>query len=85
MGIMDFIAMAEAERAANTAARIEKSLAAAQPKINPYDVLHAAREKLKLYRGQHSGEYVGGMEYTTLMELIDKALAERPPTLSGTD
>jgi len=33
-----------------------------------------AREKLKLYREQHSGEYVGGIEYEALMRMIDSAL-----------
>lgn len=37
--------------------------------------LIAARDKLKLYRNEHSGEYVGGVEYTTLMEEINVALA----------
>lgn len=34
-----------------------------------------AREKLALYRQVHSGEYVGGVEYTALMREIDAALA----------
>ncbi len=38
------------------------------------NALTLAREKLKLYRAQHSGEYIGGMEYTALMQLIDEAL-----------
>ncbi len=33
-----------------------------------------AREKLELYRAQHSGVYVGGIEYTALMRMIDEAL-----------
>jgi hypothetical protein len=33
-----------------------------------------AQEKLRLYRTMHSGEYVGGMEFTSLMNLIDEAL-----------
>lgn len=33
-----------------------------------------AREKLVLYRQEHSGAYVGGMEYTTLIRLIDAAI-----------
>jgi len=37
-------------------------------------VLLAARDKLKLYRQAHSGEYVGGMEYTALMREIDEAI-----------
>ena len=41
-------------------------------------LLHAltkAKEKLKLYRAQHSGEYIGGMEYGMLMDLINEALS----------
>lgn len=33
-----------------------------------------AKEKLKLYRSVHSGEYVGGIEYEALMLMIDNAL-----------
>jgi len=33
-----------------------------------------AREKLELYRAQHSGEYIGGMEYSALLKLIDAAI-----------
>ncbi len=36
--------------------------------------LMKAREKLVLYRAQHSGEYIGGMEYTALLKLIDEAI-----------
>lgn len=36
--------------------------------------LQCARKKLELYRAQHSGEYVGGVEYTHLMRVIDEAL-----------
>lgn len=31
-------------------------------------------EKLNLYRAQHSGEYIGGVEYTALQRRIVKAL-----------
>lgn len=34
-----------------------------------------AYEKLQLYRAQHSGEYIGGIEYTALMAMIDRALS----------
>ncbi len=37
-------------------------------------VLKEAKKKLQLYRAQHSGEYIGGMEYTMLMQLIDEVL-----------
>lgn len=33
-----------------------------------------AKEKLALYRAAHGGEYVGGLEYTALVKLIDDAL-----------
>jgi hypothetical protein len=36
--------------------------------------LREAREKLKLYRAEHSGVYVGGVEYTELMSRIDALL-----------
>lgn len=39
-------------------------------------VLSAAKKKLELYRAQHSGEYVGGVEYTELMARIDAALSK---------
>lgn len=35
-------------------------------------------EKLNLYRGQHSGEYIGGVEYMELQRRIVKALDELP-------
>lgn len=38
------------------------------------EVLTQAREKLKLYRAVHSGEYLGGVEYSELMRRIDEAL-----------
>lgn len=41
-------------------------------------LLRAAREKLALYRAQHSGEYVGGIEYTTLVREIDAVLSSSP-------
>lgn len=37
--------------------------------------LRNSEEKLKLYRAQHSGEYIGGLEYSFLMEQIKSALA----------
>jgi len=33
-----------------------------------------AREKLALYRAEHDGSYVGGIEYAALLRLIDEAL-----------
>lgn len=38
--------------------------------------LVAAKEKLGLYRAQHSGEYVGGVQYHELMRQIDEILNE---------
>jgi hypothetical protein len=37
-------------------------------------LLAAARDKLAVYHAQHSGEYVGGMEYSELVRQIDVAL-----------
>lgn len=39
------------------------------------DALLDAKLKLQLYREKHSGEYIGGVEYTELMRRIDAALA----------
>ena len=36
------------------------------------DALGSSKKKLELYRNQHSGEYIGGMEYTALIKCIDK-------------
>lgn len=36
--------------------------------------LMLAREKLAIYRAAHGGEYLGGMEYSALMKLIDEAI-----------
>lgn len=38
------------------------------------EALRAAKKKLQLYRAQHSGEYIGGMEFSALMQVIDEAL-----------
>lgn len=37
-------------------------------------VLVAARQKLIIYRDNSSGEYLGGMEYTMLIKLIDEEI-----------
>jgi hypothetical protein len=37
-------------------------------------MLRNAREKLVLYRQAHSGEYIGGVEFNTLLHSIDAAL-----------
>lgn len=44
------------------------------PQPDARAALRAAKQKLELYRAQHSGEYIGGMEYTALIALIDEAL-----------
>lgn len=41
--------------------------------------LEHAKQKLQLYREAHSGEYVGGVEYTRLIAEIDEALATPKP------
>ena len=38
--------------------------------------LRTAKNKLKCYRKEHGGNYVGGMEYTQLMKIIEEALSE---------
>lgn len=35
------------------------------------------KEKLQLYRAQHSGAYIGGVEFIELMRRIDAALETR--------
>lgn len=45
-------------------------------------VLLLCREKLVLYRKEHTGEYVGGMEYTVLLREIDAALTGGEPKVS---
>jgi hypothetical protein len=37
-------------------------------------ILRRSKEKLELYRAAHTGEYVGGTEYSVLMRQIDDAL-----------
>ncbi len=39
------------------------------------EALEDAQEKLRLYQAQHSGEYVGGLEFGFLMEKISEAIA----------
>lgn len=36
--------------------------------------LMRAKEKLKLYRGEHSGAYMRGTDFSSLMSCIDEAL-----------
>lgn len=38
------------------------------------NLLKACREKLRRYRAEHSGEYIGGMEYTQLIGELDEAI-----------
>lgn len=40
------------------------------------ELLELASEKLALYRSQHSGEYIGGVEYQGLQNSIEKSLKE---------
>lgn len=42
-------------------------------------LLEAAGKKVALYRKQHSGEYVGGMEFNELMRQIHEALPQLNP------
>ena len=39
-------------------------------------LLAKARDKLALYRAEHSGEYIGGTEYTELMRQIEKLVSQ---------
>lgn len=39
------------------------------------EALIAAKEKLAIYRAHSTGEYQGGMEYRSLIDLIDTALS----------
>lgn len=56
-----------------------RALEAAAAGTGVREALTNAREKLKLYRAQHSGEYIGGMEYTSLIRQIDAALTTLTP------
>lgn len=46
------------------------------PKPTKDEALARAKEKLQLYRSFHSGEYVGGVEFTALIRMIDEAIAQ---------
>lgn len=43
---------------------------------NAQEILEQAGVKLALYRAQHSGDYIGGVEYTELMKRISDASAK---------
>jgi len=40
------------------------------------EALRRAKDKLECYRKNHSGKYVGGMEYSALMQAIRAALGD---------
>lgn len=42
----------------------------------PAELLRECREKLRLYRENSNGEYLGGVEYTDLIRRLDAALSE---------
>ena len=42
-------------------------------------LLIACRTKLQLYRDAHSGEYIGGMEYSALRRELDAAIERLAP------
>lgn len=44
--------------------------------LEAIEILKFCKEKLALYRDQHSGEYIGGMEYQSLRTEIEKFLKE---------
>lgn len=52
------------------------------PKL--YALLQECKTKLQLYRDQHSGQYVGGVEFTVLRRRIDEALQELKQVGVGT-
>jgi hypothetical protein len=59
------------------AAERERQFYAARAKIaRMRGTLIAASTKLCLYRAQHSGEYVGGVEFHELMRQISEVLDE---------
>jgi hypothetical protein len=43
-------------------------------------LLQDVKEKLALYRAEHSGAYVGGVEYSELVRRIDKTIRALTPT-----
>lgn len=54
---------------------VQVMLDAKNAKINHLrEVLAQAELKLRLYRKQHNGEYIGGMEFQMLMDAISAAL-----------
>lgn len=46
------------------------------PRDDFKDLLLCCAEKLRCYRKGHSGEYVGGVEYTELQRRIERMLEE---------
>ena len=58
------------------AQKLERELSSSQKECTELrNVLGDAKVKLALYRMNHSGEYIGGVEYMELMNRIDAALA----------
>jgi hypothetical protein len=60
-------------------ATIEEHRALRQQVLLLSEALKQAREKLVLYRKDHSGIYIGGVEYTALIRQIDEALNSPTP------
>lgn len=58
---------------------VQRAEAAESAVAKAREALQDAANKLSLYRAQHSGEYIGGMEYQALMRKIDDALRSRTP------
>jgi hypothetical protein len=44
------------------------------PKL--YALLRECKYKLQLYRDQHSGQYIGGVEFVELRRRIDESMEE---------
>ena len=58
------------------AAREKRLMESLQHVARLRGTLVAAQAKLQFYREQHSGEYVGGVEFHSLMQQIDEVLKE---------
>ena len=64
-------------------AELEMSVALGDRQVeNMAKVLRDAQAKLEKYRQAHGGEYVGGVEYATLMAMIEAVLPPltQPPS-----
>ena len=65
----------------NYDAALRHIVALEQERDQALAMLRNAREKLVLYRQAHGGEYIGGVEFNTLIRSIDASLT--PASGSG--